>query len=135
MVTGSGSSSRWAFWCSRPTCWRRSFGKLAFERVGRPLAGVDRLGLRGRFIDAERQAAVLQFRVGLLGGGRQEHHHRALDLVALGLLAAGAAVLAGRGDPQPAVALQEFQGVGWPAATPSSSATARILCFRSRRPM
>ena len=80
-------------------------GQAAFERVGCPLAGMDRLGLLGRFVDAERQAAVLQFGIRLGAGRGEEHHHGPLDLVAVGLLSAGLAVLAGRGDPQPAVAL------------------------------
>ena len=86
-------------------------GELAGERLALALQLMDGAGLLARLVDGEHDAAVHQLLVDLDGGRGQEQHHRALDVAVLGDQASGVRVLAGRGDGEPALALQELEGV------------------------
>jgi len=75
---------------------RRSSLDLATQVTG-TLTIVDGGGLAGRLVDTQRDAAVLQFRIGIFRGGRQKHHHRTFDAVRLGCLPPPVAALADGG--------------------------------------
>ena len=76
-----------------------------------PLQAVDAVGLRGRFIDGEREATVLQFLIDVDRGRGQEDHHRPLDMVFLRHHPARVRVFAGGRDGEFAFALQQLQRV------------------------
>lgn len=69
-------------------------------------------GLFAAFVDGQHQTAVEQFFVHIDGRGGEHQHHRALNAVLLGHQVAGGFVLAGAGNGQFAVRLQQFQDIG-----------------------
>ena len=72
---------------------------------------VDPLGLLAALVDGENQTAVHEFLVDVDAGGGEHDGDRALDMVFLGFHASAVRVLAGAGDGEFSLGLQELEGV------------------------
>ena len=87
---------------------------VALQGAQLPLQPVDGPGLLPVLVHRQHHAAVLQLLVDLDGGGGQEDHHRPLHLVLVRHQPPRGRVLAGGGDGQLPLALQQLQRVGGP---------------------
>ena len=83
----------------------------ALSRARQPLRLVNGDGLLPGLVHREHDAPVLQLLVEVDGGGGQEDRRRAFDVVLVGHQLARGRVLAGRGDGELALALQQLEGV------------------------
>jgi hypothetical protein len=89
-------------------------GQEAVQGPRRPLPLVDRPGLRAALVHREHQGAVGQLLVHLQRRRGQEQLHRTLHPVGMRHQLARLGILAGRGDGELALALQELQGIRGP---------------------
>ena len=83
----------------------------ALQRAGFALHGVDTLGLFAGLVHTEDEAAVGQFLVEVGGGGGDENGDGTFDAVLLGFHSATAGVLAGAGDGEFLLGLEELERV------------------------
>ncbi|MBO0707422.1 MAG: hypothetical protein J2P44_03590 [Candidatus Dormibacteraeota bacterium] len=98
--------------CRRSTRSRFCSSSSPFERLAPALAGVNRPRLLRPLVDRQHQAAAHQLLVDVNRGRGQEGRHRPLHPVLVGDQAPGLRVLAGGGNRELALRLQQLQGVG-----------------------